>query len=308
MVFVIGSLNLDFSIKTPRFPEVGETLTGGKFVISPGGKGLNQAVASARAGEKTYLICSVAKDIMWQLVFSHIRKEKKIKVMPVFSRKNHTGCAFILLDESGNNKILVAPGANLDLSFSKVLRRLKKFKPKHIIFQNELSEELVKNILKLKGRLLEAKFFFNPAPYKDFVKDIANKPDFLIMNESEASLLFNKKISSENDAIKTLEDVRGDFKNNVLLITLGERGVVFLHNGIVEHLPAFKVDAVDTTAAGDTFVGYLSSAILKGKNIKDSIIFAQAASAICVSRYGAYTSIPYLQEVENFLKKRRIKA
>jgi len=306
VVVVIGSLNLDFSIKTHRFPEVGETLTGGKFVISPGGKGLNQAIASARGGEKTYLICSVAKDIMWQQVFSHIKKERKIKVIPVFSRKNHTGCAFILLDDSGNNRILVAPGANLDLSFSEVLRRLKKLKPKHIIFQNELSEKLVKNILKLKGKFLEAKFFFNPAPYKDFVKDIANKPDFLIMNEGEASLLFDKKILSENDAIKTLEDLRGDFKNNVL-ITLGEKGVVFLHNGVAEHLPAFQVNAVDTTAAGDTFVGYLSAAILKGKNIKDSIIFAQAASAICVSRYGAFTSIPYLQEVEKFLKKRGIK-
>jgi Sugar kinases, ribokinase family len=153
---------------------------------------------------------------------------------------------------------------------------------------------------------LKLNFFFNPAPYKDFVKDIANKPDFLIMNEGEASLLFDKKILSENDAIKTLEDLRGDFKNNVL-ITLGEKGVVFLHNGVAEHLPAFQVNAVDTTAAGDTFVGYLSAAILKGKNIKDSIIFAQAASAICVSRYGAFTSIPYLQEVENFLKKRGIK-
>jgi ribokinase len=306
VVFVIGSLNLDFSIKTPRFPEVGETLTGGKFIISPGGKGLNQAIASARAGEKTYLICSVGKDIMWQQVFSHIRRERKIKVIPVFSRKNHTGCAFILLDESGNNKIVVAPGANLDLSFSEVRKRLKRFKPKHIIFQNELSEELVRNILKLKNELREAKFFFNPAPYKDFVKELADKPDFLIMNENEASLLFEKQILSENDGIKTLEYVKGDFKNNVI-ITLGEKGVVLLHNGIVEHLPAFQVDAVDTTAAGDTFVGYLSSAILRRKNIKDSVVFAQAASAICVSRYGASTSIPHLQEVENFLKKRKIK-
>jgi ribokinase len=302
VVVVVGSANFDFTIKVPRFPQVGETITGGKLITSSGGKGLNQAIASARAGAKTHLICSVGNDILWKQILAIIRKEKNLKVIPFFS-KQHTGCAFIIIDENGKNKIFVSPGANLHLKFSLVSRKLKILKPKHIIIQNEIPDEVIKGIIKMKDRFLNSKVFFNAAPYKDSVKEILDRPDFLIVNETEASFIFNRKIENEIDALSVLEDVRKDFKNTII-ITLGENGVAFLHNHYLSHIPAFRVQAVDTTSAGDTFIGYLSYALLNGSDINDAIKLAQAASAICVTRYGAGASIPTAREVKNFLKER----
>jgi ribokinase len=301
MILIVGSINIDFTIKVKRFPEEGETITDGVFFQSPGGKGLNQAVASARAGEKTFLVCSVGNDVFWKFIEDYLKNEKNLTILPEVNKGFSTGVAFILVDDKGKNKIVVSPGANAKLSSNHVRQVLEQSNPRFVVLQCEIPFDVVQTVMEMKNKL-NFIVVFNTAPFKSWVREIIHIPDFVIMNEVEAKQIFGKDVKDKDSAVVVLKDY--PFHNSVM-ITLGKDGVVLLNQEKgkkISHFPAFEVDVVDTTGAGDTFAGYFSAMMSAGKDLEESINLAQAASAVCVTREGAVKSIPKFHEVLAFLQ------
>ncbi len=301
MNLVIGSVNVDFTLKVDRFPSEGETITGAKLYISAGGKGLNQAVASARAGAETQFVGCAGKDLLFEFIKSALAEEKNIKLNIRVDDEERTGTAFIIVDRNGKNKIVVSPGANRKLFPQDVERYIKELKPSHVILQCELEYEVVSTamwVAKHQG----ARIFLNTAPFRAWVKDIYHMADFLILNESEAELLSGEVIKDMQVALDVASHI-SQLSGNSVLITLGKMGGVFVSQKERLTYRAFDVNAVDTTAAGDTFTGFFSACLLKNYSIPDALIFASAASALCVSREGAINSIPKRDDVLNFLQK-----
>lgn len=301
MILVVGSVNIDFTIKVKRFPEEGETITDGSFFQSPGGKGLNQAVASARAGEKTSLVCSVGNDVFWNFIETYLKNEKNLTIFPEMNDNFSTGIAFILVDEKGKNKIVVSPGANAMLSPNHVRNVLEQSNPHFVVLQCEIPFDVVQTVMGMKDKL-NFIVVFNTAPFRSWVREIIHLPDFVIMNEVEAKHIFGKDVKDKDSAVNVLKDY--PFYNSVM-ITLGKDGVVLLNpekGKKISHFPAFEVEVVDTTGAGDTFAGYFSAMMSAGKGLEESINLAQAASAVCVTREGAVKSIPKFHEVLAFLQ------
>lgn len=303
MNIVVGSINYDFTIYVDRFPEVGQTVTDGTLFESPGGKGLNQAVASARAGSKTKFIGCVGDDIIADMLLDFLKQEsKKNKNFQhtLIVSKGKTGCAFITVrSDDGKNEIVVSPGANKRINKSKVYQELKRSKFDSILLQCELEEDIVEMCIHF-SRKNGKRVFLNTAPFKEWVKDVYHLADFVVMNELEASALASRlKLNSDTSHIARY---LADKVSGGALITLGEKGVIFCNKKEFFHMPAFSVRSVDTVGAGDSFCGYFASFISRGYSIKEAVVYASAAGAISTTKKGAFSSIPYINEVLRFLK------
>lgn len=303
MNLVVGSINYDFTIYVSEFPEAGQTVTDGELFESPGGKGLNQAIASARSGTKTTFVGSVGNDFISKLLTEVVKKEKKENknFLPyLITSKGNSGCAFITVRKrDGENKIVVSPGANRTLSKGKVYELLKKIDFSSILLQCELEEEVIRMCIefaKRKGKSV----FLNAAPFRPWLKDIYHLVDFLIMNESEAMELA-KTLGIDGNINDIAKELSRSSRN--VLITLGERGVIFCGGNRCFQMDAFEVNSIDTVGAGDSFCGYFVSHVNKGKSIEEALIFASAAGALSTTKRGVFHSIPYLYQVEKFLRK-----
>ena len=299
-IFVLGSLNMDIVIKTPYMPSKGETILGSGLFYNPGGKGANQAVASSKQGVETYLIGSVGMDANGEEL---IKKAKSYGVNHYFIKKdlnNLTGVAIIVLTE-GDNRIILDGGANQHISHDLIDEALKIAKPDDIfITQLENNIDAVYyGIEKAKEKGLIT--IFNPAPAKKLDDKIYSLVDYLIINEIECDILSNIKPNSDEDfhlAYKYFNE-KG-LKN--LIITLGEKGSILLGKETVK-MDSIKVKVVDTTAAGDTYVGALASCLAKDMNIKESLEYASCASGLTCTKEGAQQSIPLYNDVIKMLNK-----
>ncbi|WP_223532639.1 ribokinase [Pseudomonas sp. GL-RE-20] len=298
-VVVIGSLNMDLVTRAPRLPKGGETLIGESFTTVSGGKGANQAVAAARLGAQVSMIGCVGSDAYGEALRGALLAEQ-IDCQAVSTVEGSSGVALIVVDDSSQNSIVIVPGANGALTaeaidrFDSVIRAADV-----LICQLEVPDASVGHALK-RGRELGKTVILNPAPAsRPLPADWYASIDYLIPNESEASALSGLSVDSLETAQAAATRLIALGAGKVI-ITLGAQGSLFADGLRFEHFPAPAVKAVDTTAAGDTFVGGFAAALAAGNDEAQAIRFGQVAAALSVTRAGAQPSIPALSDVQAF--------
>lgn len=302
---VIGSSNMDLVISLPRIPAIGETVLGGKSSMVFGGKGANQAVASKRSGGDIAYLAKVGNDLFGENMKKHFKKEGFQTDLILTDTIEPTGIAQIFVSEKGENSIAVAPGANMKLMpediepFTDLIKNSKV-----VLLQLETPLKTIEYIADIAYQN-NVKLILNPAPAQKLSHDLLKKVWLISPNETEASLLTGIEVVDAKSAAKAAERLLNMGINNVI-VTLGENGSLLCNEKGSEHFKAFKVKAVDTTAAGDVFNGTLAVGISNEEALADAINFAAAAAAISVTREGAQPSIPNRTEIENFLNQAQI--
>jgi ribokinase len=294
-IIVIGSANTDLTIHSDVMPKLGETLVGSNFQINAGGKGLNQAVAIAKLGGNVSFLGAVGNDSNGRFLLNTL-KEYGVVFEGFISESAPTGTAMITV-VGGDNFILLDAGANNTLT-PEVVRKKSQLiaQSDFCVLQLEIPTETVLEICKI-AKENGTKVVLNPAPFKRLPKEIYSFVDYLIPNEHEAESLTGICIDSKASIIKAIEKIKLLGVKDVV-ITLGDRGCAYTDGNQVVFWPAENVTAVDTTSAGDCFIGALISVLSQNKPISEAITFATKASAITVTREGAAKSIPFANEVE----------
>ncbi|WP_210558988.1 MULTISPECIES: ribokinase [unclassified Pseudomonas] len=298
-VVVIGSLNMDLVTRAPRLPKGGETLIGHSFATVSGGKGANQAVAAARLGARVAMVGCVGNDDYGVQLRDALLAEQ-IDCQAVSTVEDSSGVALIVVDDNSQNAIVIVAGANGAMTpavidrFDAVLQAADV-----IICQLEIPDATVGHALK-RARTLGKTVILNPAPAsRPLPADWFAAIDYLIPNESEASALSGLPVDSLQSAESAANQLIAMGAGKVI-ITLGAQGSLFANGKGFEHFPAPKVQAVDTTAAGDTFVGGFAAALASGKSEAEAIRYGQVAAALSVTRAGAQPSIPTMSDVQAF--------
>jgi len=288
---------MDLVTRAPRLPKGGETLIGESFATVSGGKGANQAVAAARLGAEVSMIGCVGNDAYGEALRGALLAER-IDCQAVSTVDGSSGVALIVVDDSSQNSIVIVPGANGALTAEAIDRFDSVIQAADVLIcQLEVPDVSVGHALK-RGRELGKTVILNPAPVsRPLPSDWYKSIDYLIPNESEASALSGLAVDSLEtaQAAATCLIALGAGK---VIITLGAQGSLFADGQRFEHFPAAAVKAVDTTAAGDTFVGGFAAALAAGKDEAQAIRFGQVAAALSVTRAGAQPSIPFLSEVQ----------
>lgn len=295
-VVVVGSLNMDLVMRTPRVPVGGETLHGHEFTTLPGGKGANQAVACARLGNRVAMIGQVGTDGFGDTLRNGLMADG-IDVRHVNQTDSvGTGVAMILVDDIGQNRIVLAAGANGTLSTSAIDEAGDLIDGAALlVVQLEVPLAVVLHAMR-RAHAAGVPVLLNPAPAVVLPDEIWPLVDILVPNESEAALLTGLSVTDADSAYSAAQSLRQRGVRRVL-VTLGEKGVVVVDDAGPRHLLARVVKAIDTTAAGDTFIGGLTAGLVEGLSLDEAAALGQRASALCVTRIGAQPSIPYRREV-----------
>ena len=295
-VVVVGSLNMDLVMRTPRVPVGGETMHGHEFSTLPGGKGANQAVACARLGARVSMIGQVGNDGFGSTLRDGLAADG-IDVGGVRQTTAvGTGVAMILVEDIGQNRIVLAAGANGALTPADLDAHAALIEgAAMLVLQLEVPMPVVQRAIEI-AHAAGVPVLLNPGPAVPLPEAIWTQIDILVPNESEATLLSGVEVTDAASAYAAAHVFRRRGVKYVL-ITLGANGVAVVDDGGERHLPAHVVKAVDTTAAGDTFIGGISAGLVEGMPIDDAVALGQRASALCVTRHGAQPSIPYRREI-----------
>lgn len=297
-ILVIGSSNTDMTIKSDNLPLPGQTILGGRFVMGPGGKGANQAVAAKRLGGNVEFICKVGHDIFGKNAADGYKKEG-IDISHILYSTEPSGVALILVDKTGENVISVAPGANGDLSVRDIESLANVIKEAdYLILQLEIPTDAVIRAAKIAH---EAGVYviLNPAPACKLPNELFQYISLITPNQTETELMTGVKLINEQSFITAVENFNRMGVKDVI-ITLGSKGSLVCYDGKNEFVPAIKVDAVDATAAGDTFCGAVCVALSQGKNLKEAAVFATKAASLTVQKMGAQDSIPSITDINMF--------
>jgi ribokinase len=298
-ILVIGSLNADLVVRVPRFPTPGETISGGDLVIIPGGKGANQAVAASRLGARTAMLGKVGQNQFGKLLLDNLELDH-VDTSRVQTSPCATGTAVIVVDENGQNSIILSPGANGLVSKTDVTKLGSGgFAARYVLLQLEIPLDAVISAAK-SARQHNALVILNPAPAQALPPELLSNIDFIVPNETELSQLTGMELhdlhSIETGARKLLS--RGNFS---VVVTLGEKGVLFVSQDETFHTPAFTVKVLDTTAAGDAFIAGMTVSLAHGKALRESMRYACACGALAATKFGAQSSLPTAEEVADFL-------
>ena len=286
-IIVFGSINIDLAAKTPRLPQPGETIIGSNFFTAGGGKGANQAVAAARLGTYTHMIGRVgndkfAEELLRNLQFYGVNTDNVL-----IDETNHSGVAIIAVDETGQNNIIVIPGANNHVGEADI-ECLKKLLPAatSLLLQLEIPLEFVQKAAKV-ARQAGVRVILDPAPARsDLPIELYPLIEIITPNEVEASQLVGFPVNNPETAILAAKELHSRGVENVI-VKLGDRGAVAVTADETFFVPAFAVEAIDTVAAGDAFNGGLASALDGGRSLSEAVVWGSAAGALCTTKVGA---------------------
>ncbi len=294
-ILVIGSSNTDMTAKTHALPRPGETVLGGVFTMGAGGKGANQAVAAQRLGGKVQFICKVGRDMFGDNAIAQYQKEG-LDTSGILRSSLPSGVALIYVDDHAENCIVVASGANGDLSEADIEASSAAIKACGILLLQ--LESPIPTVLKAAKMAHEAgaMVVLNPAPACPLPEELFQYIDLFIPNETELSTFSGLPVNTPEEAEKAAAVMQRKGVGR-LIVTMGSKGALICEGGPAIFVPAHKVKAVDTTAAGDTFCGALCVAISEGKSLKEAAEFACAASALTVQKMGAQNSIPFRKDI-----------
>lgn len=293
-------MNMDISIECDKFPRNGETLFGKNFIMNAGGKGGNQAVASVRYGASTYMIGSVGQDFFGDRLLEEMNKYNVNYSYVSHSQNNETGTAIIIRHNS-DNRILLSPGANLDVNldgFERVLKTHSKHND-YVLAQLEIPYEIVKQAFSL-AKKMQLTTILNAAPALQLDNKFLSMTDILIMNQTECEVVTGIFPNTDND----LEEIALFFKDvaTKVIITLASQGCVTIIGNCIQKYSAYAVEVTDTTGAGDCFVGVLVAALAKGESLESAISNASLAAAISITRTGAQQAMPTIDEIRRGLR------
>ncbi|APM73477.1 ribokinase [Klebsiella pneumoniae] len=297
---VLGSINADHILNLDAFPTPGETVTGHHYQVAFGGKGANQAVAAGRSGADIAFIACTGDDDIGERIRRQLASDK-IDVAPVRAVAGEaTGVALIFVNAEGENVIGIHAGANAALSVSQVEAEKERIaSAQALLMQLESPLESVIAAAKIAHHH-HTTVVLNPAPARELPDELLALVDIITPNETEAEKLTGIRVESDEDAAKAANVLHAKGIGTVM-ITLGSRGVWLSAEGESRRIPGFRVQAIDTIAAGDTFNGALVTALLEGTALAEAIRFAHAAAAIAVTRKGAQPSVPWRTEIDEFL-------
>lgn len=295
-ITVIGSLNYDVILKIPRLPFKGETLTANGAAFSAGGKGANQAVQAAKLKTPTYMVGCVGTDASADFLVN-TAKEYGVNVDYIRKVPGSSGMGVINAVEDGSVYACIVRGANFEVTKEDVDNAMPILKESGVcILQNEIPVEIIAYAID-KAKEAGCIVVLNAAPAIELPKECLSKVDILVVNEVEAEFYCHEKIDSVEKAKTEIKKMAEKYNNNVIF-TLGKDGAVAYENGTIEFIPAMKVDAIETTGAGDSYIGAVSHSIIEGKSLIEACKFATKCSAITVCRMGAQPSMPTLEDVE----------
>ena len=295
-ILVIGSSNTDMVIKTEKLPVPGETILGGTFLMNPGGKGANQAVAAARLGGKVTFISKRGNDLFGNQAVGLLMREGIHTQHIIKDMELPSGVALITVDSTGENSIVVAPGSNGNLLQEDIPTTVfEAGKYEILLLQLEIPISTVEYSA-VAASEKGIKVILNPAPAQKLSDNLLKHIWLITPNETEAEIITGVRITDIPSAQKAAESIRERGVKNVI-ITMGEAGAYINSKNFTGLIPGIKVTPVDTTAAGDVFNGALAVAISEGKALNEAVVFANKAASISVTRMGAQASAPYRNEI-----------
>ena len=295
-IIVIGSSNVDMVVRTSHLPAPGETILGGEFFMNQGGKGANQAVAIKRLGGNLIFMAKLGNDVLGRQSVGYFKKEGIDTRYIALDEDSASGVALISVDDHAENSIVVASGANMLLNEQDVDKMLEEMCEGDILLmQLEIPLQTVEYAAR-KAFGKGVKVVLNPAPARSLPKELFRHLYMVTPNRIEAEMLTGIKIANDADVEKVAEEICAMGVKNVI-ITLGSKGCLIREEGVSYRIDAFKVEPVDTTAAGDTFNGALCVGLSEGMDLKQAAVMASKASSIAVTRMGAQSSIPYREEL-----------
>lgn len=305
-IVVIGSSNTDMVVRTSHLPAAGETVLGGEFMMNAGGKGANQAVAAARYGERVVFVARVGDDMFGRQTLESMRRDGIDTSCVTIDRDNMSGVALISVNAEGENSIVVASGANMALGREDIDRAAEEIRRADVVLmQLEVPMDTVEYAAEVAAAA-GVPVILNPAPAPagPLSAELLARLDVITPNRSEATRISGVEVTDMASARRAAEAIHTMGTRRVI-ITLGGDGSLIYDGGEFEHIEPTRVDAVDTTAAGDTFNGVLAVGVAEGRSLSDAAHEASIAAAISVTRMGAQPAAPTRVEVEDFIKSIR---
>lgn len=301
-ILVVGNSNIDFIFKVPRLHLPGETIIADQMITAFGGKGANQAITLKQLGAKVIFLTKIGNDPFGEKYRRYLIKKGINPKWILRDKASPTGMAIIELSSEGQNRIIVSPGANASLSLKDVEKiHLPWEKINLFLVQLEIPLETVIAFLKI-AREKRIITLLNPSPAKKLSSRVLSMVDFLIPNEVEAEILSGMKIKRESD-VRRIGSLLCELGSGNVAITLGEKGVFFKNQNEEIWMEAFKVDVIDTTAAGDAFLGAFAYGINEGWPIQKTLRFANASGALATTKLGAQPSLPNKKTLDDFISK-----
>jgi ribokinase len=298
-ILVIGSLNADLVVRTPHFPAPGETIQGADLVIIPGGKGANQAVAAARLGASVAMIGCVGADAFGATLIENLKQNHIDATGVLRDGAAATGTAIIIVDSNGENSIVLSPGANGKVSHREIESGAMA-DAKLLLLQLEIPMEAVLHSARL-AKDNGVRVILNPAPAREIPDELLEIADYLVPNETELGLLAGTTITDKDSLEAAAGSLVARGATNVI-VTLGEKGAMIVNKSGNEYVTSFSVKPVDTTGAGDAFIGGMASLLMQHKSLKDAVKYGCACGALATTKFGAQPSLPTAHEVREFLR------
>jgi len=304
-ICVVGSSNIDLISKVPRLPKLGETLIGDSFHLGYGGKGANQAVMAAKLGAEVTMVTKLGRDVFGDGTLQNYCAQGIDDRFILFDDTLFSGVAPIFVDDSGRNFIVIIPGANLGLSPQDVRNARDAIAQSQILIcQLEIPVETTLEAFRV-GKQANLLTILNPAPAAELPDELLGLADIVAPNETEAELLTNISVQTLDDAKRAAMKLL-DRGPRTVILTLGERGALVVNHNTTWHAPAVQVDAVDSTGAGDAFIGALAVFLGEGLGLEQAVPRANAVAALSVTKIGTQVSFPHRAEADAFGQERGV--